>query len=38
MNPVFTTELKLKNVFTQFSRQARNEYARSHFELVEKVG
>ena len=34
---MFTTKIEVKNAYTQFSRQARNDQARSHFELVEKV-
>jgi hypothetical protein len=34
---MFTIKIRAKNAYTQFSRQARNDQACGHFELVEKV-
>ena len=34
---MLTIKIGVKNAYTQFSRQARNDHARGHFELVEKV-
>ena len=34
---MFTTKIEIKNAYTQFSGQARNDLARGHFELVQKV-
>ena len=34
---MFIMKIGVKNTYTQFSRQARNDNARGHFEFVEKV-